>query len=122
MRQQDAVLKHLRTDIEQKLQERNFEINRLERELSLMGGVLDAYKKNLKQTKREFEEYKQKAQYYKKIKQEEEHFVSQFKKYMEKINFLDTKLTGLGAKAKELHKLHAKRKSLPTEDKAPDGT
>ncbi|XP_047948642.1 probable serine/threonine-protein kinase kinX [Salvia hispanica] len=62
LQKRDAMIEHLHKVRVDEMQKKDFEINRLERELYLIGSVLSGYRKALKEVKKSFAEYKERAQ------------------------------------------------------------
>ncbi|XP_057792407.1 uncharacterized protein LOC131009178 [Salvia miltiorrhiza] len=62
LQKRDAVIEHLHKARLEETQKKDIEINRLERELYLIGSVLNGYRKALKDVKKAFAEYKERAQ------------------------------------------------------------
>lgn len=62
LQKRDAVIEHLHKVRLEEAQKKDVAIGRLERELYLMGSVLDGYRKALKETRKAFAEYKERAQ------------------------------------------------------------
>ncbi|KAA8524291.1 hypothetical protein F0562_010714 [Nyssa sinensis] len=62
MQRRDSVIEHLHKTRIEELQKRDGEIFRLERELFLMGNLLEGYRKALKETHKTFSEYRQRCQ------------------------------------------------------------
>nr|GMD35051.1 uncharacterized protein LOC109156069 isoform X1 [Ipomoea batatas] len=58
----DAAIAHLQTTTSEELQKRDNMIYRLERELFMMGNIVEGYKKALKDTHKAFAEYRQRIQ------------------------------------------------------------
>ncbi|CAA2966516.1 Hypothetical predicted protein [Olea europaea subsp. europaea] len=156
LQKRDSMIEHLHKTKLDEIQKRDGELYRYERELYLMGGILDGYRKALKETQRAFAEYRQRAQLpeeplYKdtgpgglmlstgeieklrekqeeeyrincsileqKAKEAEEGYTGQFEAFLEKINMLDKKLTGLETDATELIDCYRKKENLKTEEK-----
>uniref|UniRef100_A0A5B7AND1 Uncharacterized protein n=1 Tax=Davidia involucrata TaxID=16924 RepID=A0A5B7AND1_DAVIN len=61
LQRRDSVIEHLRETKIEELQERDGDIFRLERELYLMGNLLEDYRKALKETRKAFSEYRQRC-------------------------------------------------------------
>ncbi|KAG8386828.1 hypothetical protein BUALT_Bualt03G0189700 [Buddleja alternifolia] len=159
LQKRDSVIEHLHKTRLEEIQKKDGEIYRLERELYLMGSVLDGYRNALKETQKVFAEYRERAQLteepsykdagpgglmlstsdieklrkkheeeYKmncliieqKMKEAEDDYVVQYHGFLEKINSLERKLTGLEADAKELKKIYAQRKVPRIEGKVPE--
>ncbi|KAL2496826.1 hypothetical protein Fot_40583 [Forsythia ovata] len=156
LQKRDNMIEHLHKTKLEEIQKRDREIYRYERELYLMGSVLDGYRKALKETQKAFADYRQSAQLpeepvYKdagpgglmlstaeieklhkkqeeeyrmnclileqKAKEAEEDYTDQFQVFLEKINMLDKKLTGLETDAKDLIDCYRKPKIPKTEEK-----
>ncbi|KAL8468709.1 hypothetical protein ACS0TY_031779 [Phlomoides rotata] len=156
VQKRDSVIEHLHKARLEEAQKKDREIFRLERELYLMGSVLDGYRKALKDVQKSFAEYRERAnlseestymdtgegglmltapeleklrkkqeEEYKmkclaleqNMKEVEEDLHDKFSVYVDKVNLLDKRLTGLEAESKELISLYAKRKIPPTEEK-----
>ncbi|KAL0399769.1 UNVERIFIED_CONTAM: hypothetical protein Sradi_2320200 [Sesamum radiatum] len=62
LQKRDDVIDHLHKARLEEIQKKDGEIYRLERELYLMGSVLDGYRKALKETQKVFAEYRERAQ------------------------------------------------------------
>ncbi|KAL0290335.1 UNVERIFIED_CONTAM: hypothetical protein Sangu_2577700 [Sesamum angustifolium] len=62
LQKRDTVIEHLHKARLDEIQKKDGEIYRLERELYLMGSVLDGYRKALKETQKVFAEYRERAQ------------------------------------------------------------
>ncbi|XP_011100222.1 uncharacterized protein LOC105178452 [Sesamum indicum] len=62
LQKRDSVIEHLHKARLDEIQKKDGEIYRLERELYLMGSVLDGYRKALKETQKLFAEYRERAQ------------------------------------------------------------
>lgn len=62
VQKRDTVIEHLHKVRLEETQKKDVEIGRLERELYLMGSVLDGYRKTLKEVKQAFAEYRERAQ------------------------------------------------------------
>ncbi|KAL1555639.1 hypothetical protein AAHA92_11351 [Salvia divinorum] len=62
LQKREAMIEHLHKTRLDETQKKDYEINRLERELYLMGSVLSGYRKALKEVKKAFAEYKEQAQ------------------------------------------------------------
>ncbi|PIN07413.1 Non-specific serine/threonine protein kinase [Handroanthus impetiginosus] len=159
LQKRDNVIEHLHKTRVEEIQKKDSQIYRLERELYLMGNVLDGYRKAIKETQKAFAEYRERAQLpeettYRdagpgglmlsvaeierlrkkeeeefkmncliiehKMKEAENDYVSQFGGYLEKVDLLDKKLTGLEANAKELIELYAKLKTPQAEENVPE--
>ncbi|KAL3333031.1 hypothetical protein AABB24_033214 [Solanum stoloniferum] len=58
----DSVIDHLHKSKCEEIQKRDADICRLERELFMMGNILDGYRKALKETQKQFSEYRKKFQ------------------------------------------------------------
>lgn len=153
LHKRDSMIEHLQTKCEE-IQKRDAEMYRLQRELHLMGNLLDDYRKALKQTNKAFAEYRQKCQLpeepiyrdagpggvvlstsemekqrlkeeeeYKltcsileqKAKEAEEGYAIQFGDYLDKVHWLEKRLTDVENAFKELRELHSKPKVSETE-------
>ncbi|KAL0443906.1 UNVERIFIED_CONTAM: hypothetical protein Slati_2113300 [Sesamum latifolium] len=62
LQKRDDLIEHLHKARLEEIQKKDGEIYRLERELYLMGSVLDGYRKALKETQKVFAEYRERAQ------------------------------------------------------------
>nr|XP_018634282.1 uncharacterized protein LOC104119497 isoform X2 [Nicotiana tomentosiformis] len=62
LHKRDSVIEHLHKSKYEEVQRKDEEICRLERELFIMGNILDGYRKALKDTQKQFSEYRQKFQ------------------------------------------------------------
>lgn len=62
LHKRDNVIEHLHKSKCEEIQKRDGDICRLERELFMMGNILDGYRKALKETQKQFSEYRQKFQ------------------------------------------------------------
>ncbi|XP_060191018.1 uncharacterized protein LOC132620374 [Lycium barbarum] len=158
LHKRDSVIDHLHKSKCEEIQKRDGEICRLERELFMMGNILDGYRKAMKDTQKQFAEYRKKFQlheepYYKdaggglmlssaeleklrlkqeeetrsnclflsqKAKEAEEEYTGQFENFLDKVQVLDKKLTGLEDKVKNLRDVSAKSKAPESEDKVPE--
>ncbi|OIS97724.1 PREDICTED: uncharacterized protein LOC109233106 [Nicotiana attenuata] len=60
LHKRDSVIEHLHKSRYEEVQRKDEEICRLERELFIMGNILDGYRKALKDTQKQFSEYRQK--------------------------------------------------------------
>lgn len=91
VQKRDSVIEHLHKTRVEEAQKKDREIFRLERELYLMGGVLDGYRKALKDVQKSFAEYREQAN------------------LAEESTYKDTGEGGLMLTAPELEKLRKKR-------------
>lgn len=62
LHKRDSVIEHLHKSKCEEIQKRDGDICRLERELFMMGNILDGYRKALKETQKQFSEYRKKFQ------------------------------------------------------------
>ncbi|CAN4103266.1 unnamed protein product [Withania somnifera] len=125
----------------EEIQKRDGDICCLERELFMMGNILDGYRKALMETQKQFSEYRKKFQlpeepYYKDagpgglmlsaaemeklcLKQEEETRSNcfQFENFIDKVQMLDKRLMGLEDVVKDLRNMSPKSNVPESEDK-----
>ncbi|CAH9074899.1 unnamed protein product [Cuscuta europaea] len=62
VQKRDNAIEHISKTKSEEIQKKEEKIYRLERELSMMGNILDGYRKALKNTRKEFAEYRVRAQ------------------------------------------------------------
>ncbi|KAK4342302.1 hypothetical protein RND71_038118 [Anisodus tanguticus] len=62
LHKRDSVIEHLHKSKCEEIQKRDGEICRLERELFMMGNILDGYRKAMKETQKQFSEYRKNFQ------------------------------------------------------------
>lgn len=91
LQKRDAVIEHLHKARFEETKTKDGEIFRLERELYLMGGVLDGYRRTIKEVTKAFAEYKERAQ------------------LPEEPTYKDVGFGGLMLTAAEIEKLHRKQ-------------
>ncbi|GER48909.1 ankyrin repeat domain-containing protein 17 [Striga asiatica] len=109
LQKRDSIIEHLHRTRYEEAQKKDGEIYRLERELYLMGSVLEGYRKALKETRRAFAEYREEEEFKmncfifeKKMNGIVEDWDGRFSILSDKVCSLEKKLTGLEADAKEL--------------------
>ncbi|CAA0827571.1 Unknown protein [Striga hermonthica] len=108
LQKRDSVIEHLHQIRYEEAQKKDREIYRLERELYVMGSVLEGYRKALKETQRAFVEYRKEEFkmncfiFEEKMNGIVEDWDGQFSIFSDKVSSLEKKLTGLEADAKEL--------------------